>query len=155
MNSLELRIPPLALALLFAFAMALLAWLLPGVAMARPGWALAAVAALPALAGAGFALAGVMAFRRAHTTVNPMTPGSSSSVVTTGVYRWSRNPMYVGFLLVLAGWAIFLGHPVAALLLPLFVTTMNRVQIVPEERVLQAKFGPAYADYRRRVRRWL
>jgi protein-S-isoprenylcysteine O-methyltransferase Ste14 len=67
----------------------------------------------------------------------------------------SRNPMYVGLLLLLAGWALHLSHPLALLGLPAFVAYMNRFQIAPEERALRAKFGPAYEDYARAVRRWL
>jgi protein-S-isoprenylcysteine O-methyltransferase Ste14 len=116
----------------------------------RIPFALALVAA-----GALAVLAGGAAFRQAQTTVNPMTPEASSSVVTTGVYRWSRNPMYLGFLFVLAGWGVYLGSAAALLFLPAFVLYMNRFQIAPEERALQAKFGASYTGYMRRVRRWL
>ena len=63
--------------------------------------------------------------------------------------------MYLGFVLGLAAWALFLGNPVAALIVPAFVLYMNRFQIEPEERALEARFGAAYAAYRRAVRRWL
>jgi protein-S-isoprenylcysteine O-methyltransferase Ste14 len=76
-------------------------------------------------------------------------------VVTSGIYRLSRNPMYLGFLLALAGWTVFLGNIIALALLPLFVAHMNAFQIKPEERALLAKFGPAYAQYMRTTRRWL
>lgn len=152
MSRLELRIPPLALVMIVAFGMWLLAQLVPAATIARPVWWMALV---PALAGGLFAFAGVAAFRRARTTVNPVTPQATSAIVTTGVYRHSRNPMYVGFLLVLTGWGIYLGNLCAALLLPLFIAYMNRFQIAPEERALSAKFGSGYADYMRRVRRWL
>jgi protein-S-isoprenylcysteine O-methyltransferase Ste14 len=84
-----------------------------------------------------------------------MRPDASSAIVTGSVYRLSRNPMYLGFLLVLAAWAMFLSSLAAALVLPGFVGYMNRFQIVPEEQVLLKKFGPAYAQYMSRVRRWL
>jgi protein-S-isoprenylcysteine O-methyltransferase Ste14 len=115
-----------------------------------PPVALVFIAAL-----AMWALAGVAEFRRARTTVNPTTPQASSSVVDSGIYRRSRNPMYLGFLLALAGWAIQLGHLAALPVLPAFVLYMNRFQIAPEERALRAKFGAPYAEYTRRVRRWL
>ncbi len=101
------------------------------------------------------AFAGVAAFRRERTTVNPLTPGAATSVVSSGVYSRSRNPMYVGFLLALAGWAVYLSNVAAALLLPAFVAYMNRYQIKPEERVLLAKFGTAFEQYMARVRRWI
>lgn len=100
-------------------------------------------------------LAGLYEFQKAKTTFNPMTPDDASSVVTSGVYRVSRNPMYVGFLLLLIGWAIWLSHPLPFFLLPVFVLYMNRFQILPEERALSAKFGKAYDSYQQGVRRWL
>jgi len=105
--------------------------------------------------GVGFALTGVHAFHTAGTTVNPMQPTATSSMVTSGVYRLSRNPMYVGLLLALAGWAVFLSHALPFLFLPAFVMYMNRFQIAPEERALSAKFGDEYEAYKRAVRRWL
>ena len=100
-------------------------------------------------------LAGFYEFQKAKTTFNPMTPDAASSVVTSGIYHVSRNPMYVGFLLLLTTWAIFLSHPLPFLFLPVFVTYMNRFQISPEERALSAKFGEEYDAYKRSVRRWL
>ena len=79
----------------------------------------------------------------------------SALVVSSGVYRVSRNPMYLGFLLALAGWAVYLSNAGAALLLPAFVAYMTRFQIKPEERALLVKFGPEFAQYMSRVRRWL
>ncbi|RZI44258.1 isoprenylcysteine carboxylmethyltransferase family protein [Herbaspirillum sp. HC18] len=152
MKILELRVPPVALVVVFATIMWLLTRLVPAATVVRLNWW---AAVIPALAGGIVALAGVAAFRGAHTTVNPTTPEASSSVVTTGVYRWSRNPMYLGFLLFLVGWVLYLGNLGAALFLPLFVLYMNRYQIAPEERMLNQKFGSEYVNYTRRVRRWL
>jgi protein-S-isoprenylcysteine O-methyltransferase Ste14 len=107
-----------------------------------------------AAAGIGIALAGVAEFRRAQTTVDPTDPGKSSSVVTSGVYRHTRNPMYLGFLLVLAGWAVYLSNVVAAIGPILFVLYMNKFQIGPEERILRARFGAPFEAYLGGVRRW-
>ena len=105
--------------------------------------------------GGALAFAGVVAFRDKRTTVNPLTPAASSFVVSSGVYRVSRNPMYLGFLLALAGWAVYLSNAGAALLLPAFVAYMTQYQIKPEERALLGKFGSEFAQYMSRVRRWL
>jgi protein-S-isoprenylcysteine O-methyltransferase Ste14 len=105
--------------------------------------------------GGAVALAGVVAFRSKRTTVNPLTPGASSSIVSGGVYRVSRNPMYLGFFLVLAGWALYLSNAGAVLLLPAFLAYLTQYQIKPEERALLAKFGPEFAQYMARVRRWV
>jgi protein-S-isoprenylcysteine O-methyltransferase Ste14 len=113
------------------------------------------LAATISAVGILFMLAGLYEFQKAKTTFNPMTPGAASSVVTSGVYRVSRNPMYVGFLLLLIGWAIWLSHTLPFFLLPAFVLYMNRFQILPEERALSAKFGKAYDSYQQGVRRWL
>jgi protein-S-isoprenylcysteine O-methyltransferase Ste14 len=117
-------------------------------------WA-GAIAAGCAVAGVLVAVAGVVAFRKARTTVNPTTPQASSTIVSSGVYRWSRNPMYLGMAMALVGWAMYLSNVVAFLLVPAFMLYMNRFQIQPEERALEAKFGDPYRDYLRRVRRWI
>ena len=150
---LELRIPPLVVALGFAVAMFGAARAAPGLVYALPG-NLAIALTLAAL-GAMAAVAGVTAFRRERTTVNPMTPDAASSIVCSGIYRVSRNPMYLGFLLALAGWAVYLSNAATAVLLPVFVLYMNHLQIKPEERALLAKFGPQFAQYMSHVRRWI
>lgn len=105
--------------------------------------------------GITISLAGVLEFRRARTTVNPLNPQAATAMVTSGIYRYSRNPMYLGLLFVLVGWALWLSNVIAFLLPPFFVFYINRFQIEPEERALSAKFGEAFRKYRRLVRRWL
>jgi len=153
MQWLELKIPPLLVWLVIAGAML-------GVAESAPRLSFT-LAGSPAIAlalgtlGVALALAGVSAFRDKRTTVNPLTPSACSSVVSSGVYRVSRNPMYLGLLVALAGWAVYLSNGGAALLLPAFVAYMTQYQIKPEERVLLTKFGSEFAQYMSRVRRWL
>ena len=84
-----------------------------------------------------------------------MQPAKTTSLVAGGVYRFTRNPMYLGLLLVLAGWAVFLSNALAFALLPAFIAYIGRFQIAPEERALAAKFGTEYEAYRTEVRRWL
>lgn len=153
MTPLDLRIPPLLVAVLTALAMLVLSRVAPGLAFAWP-WRVAGGLALVAVGGM-VALAGVVEFRRRRTTVNPMTPGAASAIVSSGVYRWSRNPMYLGFLCALAGVAVYLSNVAAVVMIALYVAYMNRYQIEPEERALLAKFGPEYAAYMASVRRWL
>ncbi len=148
---LELKLPPVALLLAHSMLMGL-------VAKAWPGGSVPAstpLALVLALAGTAVALAVVLAFRRASTTMNPTRPGKTSCIVSTGIYRRSRNPMYLGFVLALAGWASHLGHIGAWCLLPVFVLYMNRFQIAPEERLPLAKFGADYRAYLQAVRRWI
>lgn len=80
---------------------------------------------------------------------------AAATLVVLGIYRFSRNPMYIGVLFALTGWAVFLSHALAFLFLPGVVAYLNRFQIAPEERVLLAKLGQAYATYMQSVRRWL
>jgi protein-S-isoprenylcysteine O-methyltransferase Ste14 len=153
MSSLALRVPPVAVALFIAGLMWVASRLVPGVSFGIPFAAGAAIA----LCGAGIAtaLAGVAAFRRAHTTVDPTDPAKSSAVVTSGIYRYTRNPMYLGFFLVLTGWAVYLSNLATFPGPLLFVVYMNRFQIGPEERVLGTRFGAAFQAYLRSVRRWI
>lgn len=100
-------------------------------------------------------LIGAIQFHRARTTINPLKPENSSAIVTTGLYKISRNPMYLGMLVVLTGVAFVLKSLSAFLLLPLFVGLINRLQIMPEETILEKKFPVAYPAYKKTVRRWL
>jgi protein-S-isoprenylcysteine O-methyltransferase Ste14 len=149
----DLKVPPLLVAALTALAMLVLSRVAPGLAHDWP-WRLAGGLSLIVVGGA-VALAGVVEFRRRRTTVNPMTPGAASTIVTSGVYRQSRNPMYLGFLFALAGLATYLSNAASVLMIAAYVAYMNRYQIEPEERALLEKFGPEYAAYMARVRRWL
>jgi protein-S-isoprenylcysteine O-methyltransferase Ste14 len=101
------------------------------------------------------AILGSWAFRKAKTTVSPINPEKASSVVTGGIYSYTRNPMYVGLTAVLVGWAVWLSVPWLFLGPVAFMLFVTRFQIVPEERVMSSKFGRDYDDYRKRVRRWL
>ena len=153
LKSLELKIPPAAVWFLCATAMAGIARQTPSFARPFPGRIVLALG-LAGL-GAGLGFAGVLAFRRRRTTVNPHRPEVVSAMVAGSIYRFTRNPMYLGLLLMLLAWAAYLAHPLACAVVPLFVPYMNRFQILPEERALRAKFGKAFADYAKSVRRWM
>jgi len=152
MQALELKIPPPLVAALIAGVMWVLSKLPP--ALVIPNFIRTATA-LVALGGAALTIAGVMSFRQAQTTMNPMKPQQAALLVRSGVYRLSRNPMYLGLLLVLLAWATFLSMAWALLGPVIFVLYINRFQIAPEERVLSAKFGASYAEYKTQVRQWL
>lgn len=114
-----------------------------------------AVAAAFFLIGLAIVALGGASFRRAGTTVNPLKPENTSSLVVTGIYHYTRNPMYLGFASALVGWAVYLEAPFALLGPLFFVLFITRFQIIPEERELNAKFGQEFVAYRERVRRWL
>ncbi len=153
MSSLELKIPPPVVALIAATLM----WLVSGgiPALEAVGLLNLAIVILLAVAGAGCDILALLAFYRAKTTINPMKPGTTSAMVTGGIYGVTRNPMYVGLVLFLGAWAAYLWSwwpllgPVA------FVLYISRFQIAPEEKVLTEKFGQDYLRYRAKVRRWI
>ena len=105
--------------------------------------------------GGIFCIAGVVSFRLAKTTVNPSKPEQASALVTTGVYKISRNPMYVGFAFILAGWGVWLTSLWALLCVLVFICYLTWFQIIPEERALLKIFGQGYSDYKSQVKRWL
>lgn len=98
---------------------------------------------------------GGYSFRKMNTTVNPVHPERASSLVTTGIYRLSRNPMYIGFVTWLLACAIFIGNIANLLLLPIFVLLVNKLYIIPEEKVLDKLFKTEFSEYKKRVRRWI
>lgn len=153
MKGLELKVPPLALVILAGGCMWLITRAVPAFGLVSPAHVAPAVGVV--IIGLVIAGTGIVSFRMAKTTVNPMKPESSSTLVVTGIYRMTRNPMYLGFLSILFGWGIFLSNILALLILPSFVLYMNRFQIEPEERALTNLFGRAFVTYRDRVRRWI
>lgn len=153
MQTLELKIPPPIIALLIAIAMWFAKSIVPSFDL---GLLTRIISAGVVLCFAGyFGIAGTLAFRRAKTTVNPLKPENSSALVTSGVYRLTRNPMYVGFALILLAWTVFLSS-LALIAGPiLFMLYIDRFQIQPEKRILQGLFGDAFTAYKNQTRRWL
>jgi len=113
------------------------------------------VAVVLGAVGVAVAAAGVRSFRRAETTINPLKPETSAALVATGVYSVTRNPMYLGVVLVLFAWAVYLSSLWSLLGPVIFALYITRFQIVPEERALDRLFGASYSAYKQRVRRWL
>jgi protein-S-isoprenylcysteine O-methyltransferase Ste14 len=153
MSFLEHKVPPPVVALLCAAAMWYVAAHTPAVQL--PGAIRVAAAVLVSAVGITVMLAGVVSFRRAETTVNPLKPETATALVTSGVYRYTRNPMYLGMLVVLLAWAMFLSAPATLVGIVMFWLYIERFQIRPEEKALVALFGSAFTDYTSRARRWL
>lgn len=153
MRVLELKVPPVALVAIVAASMWIVSRTSPNLSFTIPGvaWFSTGIAVV----GVCIAIIGVLEFRAAGTTVDPRVPDQSVSLVVRGVYRRSRNPMYLGFLLALSAWGLFLGSIPSLLFLPAFIIYMNRFQIVPEERLMCEKFGESYNKYSSEVRRWV
>ena len=152
MSSLESKVPPPAVVLVIAVLMWLISRTAPPLHFDVPAhaWLAGVLVSIGFLTG----MAGVMTFVHAKTTVDPTKP-RASSLVTWGVYTFSRNPMYLGGLIMLFGWAIFLSNALALLFLPLYVLYIRSFQIAPEERVLTSLFGQTYVAYQARARWWL
>ncbi|MBB5017153.1 protein-S-isoprenylcysteine O-methyltransferase Ste14 [Chitinivorax tropicus] len=110
---------------------------------------------LVVVTGIGCCVAGVVSFRLAKTTVDPVHPDRASTLVVVGIYHLTRNPMYLGFVLIQAAWAVYfpsLGACGAVWVLAMY---LNRVQIPLEEAALQTRFGESYQRYMQSVPRWL
>jgi protein-S-isoprenylcysteine O-methyltransferase Ste14 len=153
MRALELKMPPMLLAALLVPAMWCLSRYVPRLEI--PGAARTAAALLICVVGGTFITLGILAFRRSRTTVDPTRPGRTTSFVSSGVYRVTRNPMYLGASMLLVAWAVFLAAPWAFSGPIFFCLYLNRFQIKPEERILAGLFGEEYTRYAARVRRWL
>jgi protein-S-isoprenylcysteine O-methyltransferase Ste14 len=110
---------------------------------------------LPVAAGVAVIAAALIEFRRAETSVNPVDLSKTSRLVTDGVFRLTRNPMYLGLSLLLTGWALWLGSASPWLVPPLFVILITMLQIIPEEQFLGRLFAEQYFAYQRRVARWI
>lgn len=153
MSILDTKVPPPLVAVIAALAMWLLARLLPALDLGTT--AKSAISLVAALAGAICGVAGVVAFWRARTTVNPYRPRTASTLVTTGIYRVTRNPMYLAMALLLTALAVWLAFPWSLLCVLGFVLYIDRFQIRPEERALSELFGEEYRRYRTEVHRWI
>lgn len=153
MSFLDNRVPPPVVAL----ACAGLAWVaahyLPELSYASPlrTW----IALTLFIAGISFDLSGLIVFRKARTTINPLSPDKSTAIVRSGPYAFTRNPMYVGMALILLGYCVYLANVASVLAVVVFCVYITRFQIIPEERMLLRNFGDAYARYIAAVRRWL
>ena len=111
------------------------------------------VGLLPIIAGVAMNLSADRAFKTHQTTVKPFE--ESTALVTRGAFSISRNPMYLGMVLILLGLATALGCASALAVVPPFALLLDRAFIAPEERMLEQKFGEHFRDYRRSVRRWV
>lgn len=147
------RIPPPILALLFLGAMWGVDRFLSIGNIEIP--ASGVIAILLVVLGFGIAISATGLFRNAGTTVNPLDPTQASSLVTSGIFGYTRNPMYLGLFMLLTAWMIWLGNLSNLLLLAAFVWYMTTFQIKPEEEALSTLFGEPYDAYRSKVRRWI
>ncbi len=150
---LALKVPPPVVLLIFGILMWFVGSRVPGGRVDFDNQLAAAISV--GILGLIININAIIGFRRANTTVNPLDPGKATQLVVGGVFRLSRNPMYLGILVVLTGWAIWIGSFYNLALLALFVYYSTEFQIKPEEEVLRPLFDETYADYCSKVRRWI
>ncbi|NJB71993.1 protein-S-isoprenylcysteine O-methyltransferase Ste14 [Saonia flava] len=148
----KLKIPPVIIVLLFGTVMYLLARFLPvgNFDFFGKHYLMLGLLVLAML----LALTSLIQFYRSKTTVNPISPSKVSTLVTNGIFQYSRNPMYLALLLVLLVWGLWLGNAFNTIVAAGFVYYMNAFQIKPEEEVLSNLFGSEYKQYCTLVRRW-
>lgn len=153
MSPLDHKIPPPIVALACAGLAWAIAHYMPDFAYLFPArvW----VAGSFVLAGVVLDVSGLAVFRKARTTFNPLAPAKSTTVVQSGPYAFTRNPMYLGLALELFGYCVYLANPFSVLALVVFCAYITRFQILPEERLLLVKLGDSYARYKKAVRRWI
>jgi protein-S-isoprenylcysteine O-methyltransferase Ste14 len=150
---LELKIPPLLLTIITSVMMVWLADFLPSITV--PSTVLYSISGLLFVLAFGLCLLGVMACRRQATTVDPRYPDTVNSLVESGVFKYSRNPMYLGFVIWLCAFVVLLASPWLLCVVLVFVVYLTEFQIKPEERALMTLFGESYGQYKQRVRRWV
>lgn len=153
MQALENKIPPPAVMLIFGVIMWAIAQLSPQYPIAFTlQWSLVVITFL---AGLSFGVGGIRSFNKAQTTINPLKPDAASSLVSSGLFNHTRNPMYVALTLALCSWGFFLASAWAFIGVIAFVIYITRFQILPEERAMVKLFGDEFTEYKNRVRRWI
>jgi protein-S-isoprenylcysteine O-methyltransferase Ste14 len=153
MTWLELRVPPVIVVVFFAALTALAKKCDIGVFRASKQFDLWVM--LPMALGIIVIVLGIVEFKRSQTTVDPMHPDKTSNLVTSGIFARTRNPMYLGMLLLMISGTIYAGSWIGFICSIGLGLYLNQFQIKPEERVIEGIFGQAYLDYKQRVRRWI
>jgi protein-S-isoprenylcysteine O-methyltransferase Ste14 len=153
MKFLELKIPPVLIFAISGSFMWFLSLITNETGINQKIMLLGSIISL--LAGGYIAVAGIIGFRKAKTTFSPLNPDEASSLVCSGIYRYTRNPMYLGLLFCLFSWACFLDNFYSLIFVFLYLLYMTQFQIRPEEKTLESIFGKNYGFYKKRVHRWL
>jgi len=151
--SLKLKIPPPVIGLVCALIMWLISRVFDSFDFDFPSRKLIALGLFCLALSIDFLA--LLKFKSLKTTINPIKPEDSSSLVDSGVYKYTRNPMYLGLLIILFSWGLYLGNFISMLLLPIFVWYITVFQIIAEEEILENIFNEKYNQYKQKVRRWI
>jgi len=156
MSKLSHKIPPPIVAALFGLIMWGLTFFEPSIELLPLNFTIrVSLVGILILGGLFFCLSGVISFRKAKTTVNPLRPETASALVTSGIYQVTRNPMYLGFALILTAWSFYLTSVVSLIGVFGYMLYIQMLQIVPEELALIKLFGEEFKAYQKKVRRWI
>lgn len=150
---LKLKIPPPLYAIIFMFMMLILQQYIP--IFEWQTFTSKIIAFFFLIIGLIIDVLSMIQFFKHKTTINPFQPQNSKSLVMSGPYSYTRNPMYLGLLCFLFAFASYLSCLSPFLLIPLFINILTTMQIKPEEKALEKQFGSAYLDYKKKVRRWI
>ena len=158
LSFLETKIPPPVVMISCALAAWLTQQLMPlaliNIEQQEPA-STTLLAAVIFMLGVSIDLVSLKRFFNAKTTINPLKPQQASKLVTSGVYRFTRNPMYVGLMLWLVALAVYFNNPLCLIWVVAFIAYINRFQIQPEEKFLRESFGEEYLAYLQTTPRWL
>jgi len=153
MKSFELKIPPPIVFFITAASMWIIALITPTLSYPFPFQK--TIAIVLSIIGGIFGISSILTFVFLRTTLNSVQVDTVSSLVNSGVYSITRNPMYLSLLFVILGWACILSNILALIVIPMYVLYMNHFQIIPEEIALESKYGDSFIQYKTKVRRWL
>ena len=105
--------------------------------------------------GSAFLVFALSSFKKQKTTISPLQPEKASALVISNVYKYSRNPMYLGMLFILISLAISYNIIGGIIAISIFIFFITKFQIKPEEVQMEKLFGEKYAQYKKRTRMWI
>ena len=151
MIDIKTRIPPPIVAITFGFLIKYTKNIFPVVEIKNK----IILGSFMIISGLIIILSAIILFKKYKTTITPLKPSKATKLITDGIYKFSRNPMYLGLLLVLLGISIILNLIGGFFLIPLFILYLNLFQIIPEENAMVDLFKDEFLDYKKNVRRWI
>lgn len=147
----ETKIPPPIVTLLFGLSIYFSRGIFQAVEVKYSFY----IAILLLILGLTVLISAVRLFRKDKTTVNPLSPEQATKLVTDGIFKYSRNPMYLGMASILGSIAVFFNLIGGIILIALFCFYITKFQIIPEERAMSNLFSQDFDKYKQTTRRWI